>query len=837
MAKESRADLIKQAEAKWERDQLIAAAEAKWAEENKAAVGSPEEAALRGALSSASLGITEPIIAGARSLIGTGIQAVQSQDDIPFMEELKKNYKVEIARKAGLERDHPVASTLGTIAGAFSPVGPAAALARGAGALGKSIGAGLPLVGKIAPNVLGSAGQGAAIAGATAGAEEAVRELSGLEQEGLSNPGGAAALGAGLGGGMALAGKIPAAIKGAAQIGMKTFLGVSPEVASEYLARRPELQKAKTFEDVAQMVHSEIANIAEDLSGARMRDVEAKALIKDLEGQLKAWQQAVGGQVADEAKELKSLTQYAQQKLDLAARAKELDLRRMAEVSREAPMEYVEATQGLKQKVIEGKRAALELLEKSKQFIELDPIRKAISDAQNGLKIKGQAIGPAKDVIRGLEQLKREMAPLGSEISALDARRFVDLLDDQINYVESAVGFSDPLSQRLQRVRGVLNEKVGDQVPEFANAMKGVAENAKLLHEAMDLFKTESKATSTLKQLDKNARAIETIKKIGQVTGAQIAETAESMIVARAQLKDKAGLIEGLPEFSELRQLQIKLNQYAEPALEAQARLNKNPEVSQLYQQIEKAKMEQLVAQEALSTAEKKAASIRGLSPRGVEGSLKTYMGNRSIEVEQLFKRLSEATNQNFEAIVKDMATMERFNAGYQHGSRNVNIWGVLASGAAGSVGLGPLIGGPIGVTIGALIDRYGPAMGKKILDQVAGVAAMPTVQKINQMRLPEPVKEELKRDFFRFVGSMEAQKVEVSEDRKPAVAIAIRDSKLGAIKKAKMLSELIDEGTLSDPKALMLGEEAKKPSPYEQKKTLQKTTDDYSSFRRKAEY
>ena len=131
---------------------------------------------------------------------------------------------------------------------------------------------------------------------------------------------------------------------------------------------------------------------------------------------------------------------------------------------------------------------------------------------------------------------------------------------------------------------------------------------------------------------------------------------------------------------------------------------------------------------------------------KGAEAKLKA-VGQGKIKASRTLKELSELADKDFEDMVGAWADASAFERGAFNGSRNVNLWTVLGHIAVGGI----LGGGPVGMAAGAvmggMMDVYGPAVTKKILDQVIKAKQLNEAA-IRKFDLPENVKADLLRGF-----------------------------------------------------------------------------------------
>lgn len=145
------------------------------------------------------------------------------------------------------------------------------------------------------------------------------------------------------------------------------------------------------------------------------------------------------------------------------------------------------------------------------------------------------------------------------------------------------------------------------------------------------------------------------------------------------------------------------------------------------------------------------------------EAKIRQLMRGSNIETKRAFDRLSEITGKNFKQMIDDAQVQDSFRKEFLRGSRNVNLWGVLGmlanmatgktgvAGATGAVIGGGLPGLAIGVVSGALIDKYGPTMAKKILDNVVKLKKVDPKKFVNDLDIPEAIKQNMRKEYVVF--------------------------------------------------------------------------------------
>lgn len=212
--------------------------------------------------------------------------------------------------------------------------------------------------------------------------------------------------------------------------------------------------------------------------------------------------------------------------------------------------------------------------------------------------------------------------------------------------------------------------------------------------------------------------------------------------------------------------------------------------------------------------AQENAQLFKTWQGQSVEGKINNLMSERSIEIKRLFERLGKMSGDDFIQAADDLAVRNQFEQEFLRGSRNVNLWTIVGA-SIGGVG-GGFILSAAGAAFGATIDKHGPKMAQKILEQVAKIRGLPTVEKIRKLDLPDNVKDELTGDFTRafLVGTKSDEPVPIPNALRPAIQreIVVSDH-LTDLEKANMLSEINRKGEAKNLDKFMASG-AKPPAP-----------------------
>jgi len=230
-----------------------------------------------------------------------------------------------------------------------------------------------------------------------------------------------------------------------------------------------------------------------------------------------------------------------------------------------------------------------------------------------------------------------------------------------------------------------------------------------------------------------------------------------------------------------------------------------------------------------------------------LEGKIRNLMGERSAAVRKQFEKLSQMADFDFIQAIDDLGVKTQFEQEFLRGSRNVNLWTVIGAGAGGFIG-GPVTGAAGGAVIGGLIDKNGPRIARKILEQVSRIKGLPSVQKIEQLELPSGVKRDLVNDLRAalIVKAAPPSSTEIPVQLRPKVRrdIALSESMTNA-EKAKNLSRLNKRGEVVDLKKMVFGDKivpqgpeplitTRKPAP---KEVSVESVADFTRYRRRPEF
>jgi hypothetical protein len=280
-----------------------------------------------------------------------------------------------------------------------------------------------------------------------------------------------------------------------------------------------------------------------------------------------------------------------------------------------------------------------------------------------------------------------------------------------------AGAFDQAKNAAFKDVRSALDQSVKAKVAEYAKAMEPVASDTDLLNRVQGFGDRQSgvgllQRINAPNQLENRAA----LDQLGQRYGTDFVSGAQA---------------ENLPQYSTLQKAQA-----AQDALRPDLVANKIDQT--LANSRQKAVLDQ--AQADYDAAQEKLAPFKPLAPNAAgqttaQQKLEQLGKGNNIELTDMFQKLGQLSNTDFVQAMKDQNTLAAFRKGATNGSRNTML-GALVGWAFGG-----MPGAAIGGEAGHVVDQWGPAITKRVLDGAVKVANNPTVSTISQLSLPEPVK------------------------------------------------------------------------------------------------
>jgi hypothetical protein len=734
--------------------------------------------AARSALEGHTAGLSEPIIARAKAMAAASpavgnpfafsdseiSEAAQSTDYKNAIKQDVDNRRAEKAANPGLDIAAQVAgsfapSPLNVPAKVFKAGGMAVKGLGLADRLGKLKAVANPTLWNRIDKMGTAVVKGAVEGGVGAAAFEPVRQAA-LRPDGFIQEGSAigdtvlsTAAGAAIGGGLPVVG---AALKGGAAVAgaapkklLSGFFGVTEENINQYLANPERINAAKSLVEIKDSIDGVVGKLVTDVNSAKLKKDDAATALKALREQLIENFRA-------KKMEAKEAATQAETLLRKSFETAKLEMQSQSPTT--AKNDVLAGMSQLKDLVVDGSGAAKEILAQSSGTIPLPKVKGFLTFQINQLKAK--SVSDVSDSAIGeLERMRERLDKFPKDLPLSIAKQIVQEFDKSApKYATGPGGFNTEAEVVKKASRRFLDERLKKASPKYEKAMIPVAEDTALLKDLAKVFGDEPKALSALRSItsDKGEINLELLRKLQARTGKDITGPIERYIAAQKQLASvknpigKEQFVRTLPEYSPYRQSVSEL-----------AKASAQADKSNIAGLVNRSDKQRAFGQatSSLNQAEQKLGPYKTLVPSAngqspVEAKIKSLLGDRSIDNRRVFEKLSKLSDQDFVQMVDDLRVKSSFEGARFNGSRNVNLWTVMAT--AGGAAMGGLVGGgigaPVGAAVGAMVDRHGPAMAKKILDQVITIRGTPTVQAIRALKLPDGIKQELEKDLKLYI-------------------------------------------------------------------------------------
>lgn len=570
-----------------------------------------------------SIPILGPLAQKAGEYAGAGLATIYPGGK--FSDNLKRLQQQNAEDDILFADENPVTATLSSFAGGFAlPSAPALNAVKGA-----SIGS---RVGNWGANLAARMAEAAGVSATDA-------ELRGGDSESAAVD--AAAFTGGLGalGGVA---------KGAGKYIPRIVFGVKPETAAKYRARAPEINAASEEE-----------------------------LIGDVEGAYR--------KLNDAAEEAGSVRGDARADKVAAERIMQAELQNARPPS-EIPGEVSDAMRQLGKETSQGSSQAFDVLNKSDREFDIGPFKGYLTQRMNASKI-GAAL-PDTPEFRTLSKYRDFLDE--TQLKSMrpeQAKQFIQMLDEDV--ADTYAKLSAPGSRLNAGDKALISYRkfVDSQlktIPEYADAMKPVAESSRLLSEARDIFSDEKRTHRLLKNLHapENAQDRAVLEALGKRYGKDFIGRLGEYEKSQAALKNPA---------------EMSARRAALPESQAFAR-----------------------AEEELGDRKLWLSPVKGLNPQSAVRRAVSE-GRPDYKAQERLKYLGELEGQNFLQTADDLGVQRALNQGFTRGSRNTNLGAFSIGGLFGKVLKGDpaasQVGHGIGALAGAAADLVGPQTYKAMLD------------------------------------------------------------------------------------------------------------------------
>jgi hypothetical protein len=795
------------------------------------------ETAGRSALETASFGVSEPVVSGYNAAVKTALEPLTGNGSFSdALDRLKQNYSQDVRGREKMKdnfRDVDIASQ---VAGAFFQPsgmlrkGAAGALERYAPELTEKTAAAVTKYFEENPNIwktmlreTGKVIGGGAKAAADVGEAQAIRNEA-LSRTGFEDPDQqenpiAAATGAfKFGAGVAA---VPPAMKvlgKAGKLGIHTFLGPDEQSIDYYLANIERLRNENpTVAKLADEVNGAVDKIKTDFQNKVTTRDKAQEAVDQLQTLLEQnhylEHKAIRNELEQAKKEL--ALAFGEEKAGLDSFKRSLPQRHFEEVS--------DSVEQVRNQARQSKQIALGVLAQSKEKIplgktvveledgtqqELPGIMDQLKAIRSSYNIKGNdtALGQqARAAQARIDDYMAQIQKMGPNVSASKLRGMVDQLDDDIQAIGSITGIASKPDATLMALRANLDQRLA-VVPGWSEAIGMARDSAQALGRVSQHIKQPGDIVSFLRNVgdDHNFLHRDVLHELGQRTGKDftgITDDAQQALAISRSPRAMDEIKQGLPEAQRVRDVQTRLDDVKDPYKTAD-RMQAEMQNSDKWLKLQQAEKEVNDAQHA-------ADMFKNWNTLNIDNKLKTMMNGKEALKAQLGV-LGQMSDKDFVQSLDDLRTMLQFNGTYKIGSRNVNLWGTI--GAASSTGNPEARRIMLGVVGGALADNYGPRMARQVLNLVADIKGVVTIDKIEELDLPDFVKNDLANQFAKAVYyGANSPKPNVTLDPQSAVLVRQeiqRSKSLSNIEKARQLSNLNKYGQVDTTKVLLGGRE-----------------------------
>lgn len=487
--------------------------------------------------------------------------------------------------------------------------------------------------------------------------------------------------------------------------------GVKPDVIQEYTGFSDRINAAPGPEALKQ--------VSDDFVGKLSADVDAKKLTVDqAQDAFKGFQSDVKDAYKTAAYDARDGVTSAQQTL------KDAHNTRIQQLSGDV----YDSVNQLKSDIQKGSGQALKTLDNSDAMIDLAPTYSTIDSTIDKLKKSGTDDSLA--IADKLQSYKsRVMINNWANIPAPDAKKLIQGLDQVTTYSPMAGAFDKAKNAAFKGVRGSLDQTLKKTVPEYAQAMEPVAQDADLL-DRVSGFADKQTAVGNLQRINapnqlENRGALQ---ELGQKYGADFVGAADP---------------KNLPEQAILNKAQA-----------TQDALRPDRVASKIDQTVASSRQKGALdaAEAGLDQAQQNLAPFKSLAPNNAgqtqaQQKLMQLGKGKNIELEDMFGKLGKLTDTDFVQAMHDQNILGAFQKGATNGSRNTlmgAIVGFLFGGVPGMAG---------GGAAGRAVDQWGPAVTKKILDGAIQVSKSPTLATISQLSLPEPIKQNMAIELENYIA------------------------------------------------------------------------------------
>ena len=815
----------------------------------------------RSAAEGASLGLSEPVISGAKALGSEAFEALTSEDKDFSIESLKKKFQEDRKQREAEEAAFPEIAMTGEVTGAVAPLllsggssllaklglkgaETVARLAKGAEAvdIGSKLGAasvkaasalpGAAKVGQIVDKAgrIGQIAKGAATAVTSAlpqiAAERAGEAVTGFDEGEAVDLGDAALFAAKLG-------ALPGALGAAADVagaGYRALVGIKGQDLAKYA------EDPAAYEKVIKEQRGPKGPQGEEPVPTLEREVydEITGVTKGVEDKVKSASQDVmdakinfRSQVKDTLSAAKKGVEVSKAELD-AAQKKVEEIYTRAKAPIELADALVAARDKAEQMLTDASAESFRILDEAEGFVDVPVIVRKARDVLDSIKTDDL---DSKEAINFVTTHLKRIASSGDEISFPEAKVLIQSISRDMERVRGNPGdvYNSLAFNKLNEVRRSIDEVLKKNA-DYAKQMKRVNEVREITSKASELFHDVDKTQRRLALIAGIGKTneLETIKGLSELIGEDLITPVSQYISLAKTAKDPAALqsvVQAVtaPKIAQLTESEQFLSK-------AQDVLTRNPQLTGAMEQIgqEIAELsakapasmgefskeadilgktigELQYGQSRLGEAQALAERIAPFSPGRIQASMSSYIsrGSNAFKVSDALAEVSKLAGKDFEATLDMISTSKRLSqtlppTGY--------IPQVLQSvGAA----IGSVLAGPGGAAVGGVLSfasglfrQYGSDVARLYVRSMSNLKAIPVYKDASAFINSLPPQERMmaKNQFIRGITQQWADGMVAIDPADIAeVEGQIKSSgSLSSIEKAKALKSLSETGEVN---------------------------------------
>jgi hypothetical protein len=482
---------------------------------------------------------------------------------------------------------------------------------------------------------------------------------------------------------------------------VSTMLNVSPEALENYIKRKTAIDAGiETLDDLVLENKAKIDDILQSYDKAEISFDKATQNFKDLKKDYLNTLKERRFYNDNEVKATKQLFDQAQESL----------IKKIDDDLLLAGEQIAKGAELKRKRLAEGSAKAFDILDDGEIYLTTDKVNKILDD--NISYYAGLPSQEARATAKNLEVYKANLAESAENgiIPGAKVKSIIQDLDEHKTfYNQDATSFDKALNTAYKEVRFGFDSELKKFKP-YRDAMRPVAQDAKDL-QALKRYGDEFTASRSLRNIDDPVRLkyeLSALKKLEDEFGLKFMDDINKFL-------KKDELISALPENVKLRNLADEQNKIKEKLMprSVQEELAKSEDYKTL-----------LDASAIYKQKELEKAGLNGLTGNGVQNLFKKAGTGDKVALDKVQKLEKFLGSEGLSQMVQDAGLVKYFEKTAMNGSRNVNMLGGLGL-LAGTLLDQTIAGGMGGIFLGGMVDRFGPAMAKILLDKYTTMAAV----------------------------------------------------------------------------------------------------------------